>query len=253
MPFGQHADGLFHPDPDGQRPLELRDRLLQLLGLASLRSGGAAVCAGPARPVGCVGTRHSAARCGLGGQCRVVWAGDLARVPGGCVPGARLLRWRRGAGCGRGVQFGPVLGGQFLGQQVGQHHGAGQVGHFLVPDPPPGRRAPGYRLDWGGIAVVGRPQRLLRRRAGVCLLASLPAAIILGRPAAFCCAAFRHADRARARARTSVRSVVLTSHMFAAVPLSLSLTWAADGFVIAVPSGNTTVGTVIFPPLTLIT
>src|SRR6202042_3574755 len=50
--------------------------------------------------------------------------------------------------------------------------------------------------------------------------------------------------------RLRARRTVAGRHLTTVSSCSRCLTWAADGLVMALPSGNTTVGTVWFPPLT---
>jgi hypothetical protein len=95
------------------------------------------------------------------------------------------------------------------GQEVGQDHGRGQVGHLVAADPP---------------AVLGPPYHGL----GV---------VLAGRQLA-------------AGGRLRARMTVAGRHLTTASSCSRCLTWAADGLVMALPSGNTTVGTVWLPPLT---
>src|SRR6266851_525695 len=72
-------------------------------------------------------------------------------------PGARRVAGGRWWG-GGSVQLGLLLGGQFRGEKVGQDHGAGQVGYFLIADAPPRRGPPCDRFHGDGRAVGGRAQ-----------------------------------------------------------------------------------------------
>src|SRR6185437_10867951 len=106
------------------------------------------------------------------------------------------------------------------GEEVGQDHGRGQVGDVIPADPP---------------AVLGPPHDRVVRDRGHLTRAVQPG---LG----FWLQVLGFGDPVLAR-----------GHFTAASSLSRCLTWAADGLVMALPSGNTTVGTVWNPPLTDIT
>ena len=72
---------------------------------------------------------------------------DRAAAPARAVPCA---------GCGRGRHRGLDLGRQLGGEQVGQHHRAGQVGQLVVADPPPVPGAADHGLLAGGAAPLAR-------------------------------------------------------------------------------------------------
>src|SRR5215475_11422035 len=61
------------------------------------------------------------------------------------LPGVGRLGLLPLPGRGRVARGGGTFGGELGGEQVGQDHGAGEVGDLLIAHPPAGRRPPGDR------------------------------------------------------------------------------------------------------------
>src|SRR6185437_9531018 len=152
------------------------------------------------------------------------------------------------------------LRGQVGGQQVGEDHGAGQVGDLFVTDLPAGGGAAGHRsvLRREAAAVHRACARALGMGIrGMGSVPACPAVLPSGQLLPGYVAALRGGSRPGLAvtcvpARTP-RVCRIAFHRPYSEAVRRSLTCAADGFVSAVPSGNTTVGTVCIPPFTDIT
>jgi hypothetical protein len=114
----------------------------------------------------------------------------------------------------------PELGGQ----DVGEDHGAGQVGGLLVSDLP---------------ALIAPPDHKSAR--------------VIRRIHCLTCSCHLHHGPFGSKFSRTILVCVLGEKSHPALAASCALTCAADGLHRAVPSGNSTVGTVWFPPLTDIT
>jgi hypothetical protein len=221
VPFRQHSDGLLYPDPGQQRMLQLAH-------------GGAQ----PAR---------------LAGRC--------------CLSG-----WRLGLPCLRHARLG--------GQQVGKDHRAGEVGQIITADPPAilgpaddrivrydKSRSLGLALSF--VRVSRR--RCARGHDTAVWLGRCPPRGLAALSRVRACGISLAATGASPALRLTTDSIhpasqrkispdaclgfagTLARHRAPASSPRRCITAFADGLVMALPSGNTTVGTVWLPPLTDIT